>query len=96
MTYATAIVKPRGVVIRGTYHGGEYIDLHWGGTKYDPGPSFEVINVWDAEADRARIEPTREALLAEMNAWVAANVAIEKEEGGRGYEWLDSYLLNTR
>jgi hypothetical protein len=95
MVYVTAVVEPEGVRIRGTYHGGEYIELHWGGTKWEPGATFEVINVWDHETDQARIGSTRDDLLAELKRWVASNRDTERAEGGPGFEWLDNYLRNT-
>ena len=46
----TAHVEMNGHVIKGTYHGGAYIDLSFG-----DGPAFEVINVWDYVTDKPTI-----------------------------------------
>lgn len=55
------------VSIRGTYHGGAYIDLSFGA-----GPAFDVINVYDCQAGRPTIANDADSVLAEMLEWVDA------------------------
>lgn len=47
------------------YHGGAYIDVHWGGRAID------CINVWDYATDTPTIPNTRGAVRAELADWVA-------------------------
>lgn len=49
-------------LIRGTYHGGAYIDLHFG----DDAEAFDVINVYDYAKGESTIPNTKDAVLKEM------------------------------
>ena len=63
----TAHVEMNGHVIKGTYHGGAYIDLSFG-----DGPAFEVINVWDYVTDKPTIAFTSDAVREQMVEWKEA------------------------
>lgn len=65
MTRATvATITAAGYSIRGTYHGGAYIDLSFGA-----GEPFDVINVWDYATDRPTIPKTKHAVFQELREW---------------------------
>jgi len=61
----SATIRAGGYVIRGTYHGGPYIDLHFGS---DPA-AFDVINVWDYATDKPTIRNTPSAVRAALIEW---------------------------
>lgn len=56
--------------ITATYHGGAYIDLHFGNAD---GPAFEVINVWDYAAGKARIAFRQSAVADRLAEWIDDN-----------------------
>ncbi len=60
----TAHVEMNGHDIKGTYHGGAYIDLSFG-----DGRAFDVINVWDYATDKPTIPFTSDAVRQEMLEW---------------------------
>jgi hypothetical protein len=81
---ARATVSMLGYPIRGTYHGGAYIDLSLG-----DGPAFEVINVYDYAAGRPTIPNTARAV---------RHALIEWRNDNRDYlaHDLPEYLLSVR
>lgn len=60
----SATITAGGYEIRGTYHGGPYIDLSFGG-----GPAFDVINVWDYAAGQSTIPCSKAAVFAALREW---------------------------
>jgi hypothetical protein len=52
--------------IHGVYHGGAYIDLHFGDDR-----AFDVINVWDYSADKPTIENTADAVRQQIREWIS-------------------------
>ena len=76
----TATIKRCGYTIKGTYHGGAYIDISFGN-----GPAFDVINVWDYTENKSTIPLTYEAVKKELIEW--ANAAGDSlEHDLRNYE----------
>lgn len=58
-------IRAAGYAIRGRYYGGAYIDLYFAGDRVP----FDVINVWDYAANRARIPFTNAAVRAALIDW---------------------------
>jgi len=71
-----------GMLIRGEWSGGQYIDLSFPGDSHP----FTVINVWDSETDTASIRKNRIALRSAMQEW---GRDITKDD-------LMNYLMNTK
>jgi hypothetical protein len=65
-TVSVAHMTMAGRLVTGTYHGGPYIDLSFGGA------AFDVINVWDYEANKSTIENTHRAVREAMREWKRA------------------------
>lgn len=55
--------------IVGTYHGGQYVDLHFGSPKE---PAFECINVWSG-GERPENPPTRSEVKEQIVEWYDDN-----------------------
>ena len=61
-----------------TWYCGPYIDVSVHCIEGGYGPTCDVVNVWDYEADTPRIPATQEAFRAECDAYIAR---MHEEEG---------------
>ncbi len=65
-----------------TWHGGEYVEIRLDrGTtgKSLEGPVLDVVNVWEYETGRARIEENLSSLDRVLGEWIEEQVRREEE-----------------
>lgn len=79
-------INDNGRIVRATYEGGEYIELHIGHPEM---PVGEVINVWDYETWTPSIACTEDDVLGAVQDWIMQS-DIDWPE------WYEGYMDNVR